>query len=98
AEHSDVEERFGTKYLRVRHPAGLLFEMIEESGDGRNPWTTTQIPPAAATRGFFGAVLSVRDVREQETFFVDALGFRKAGVDGPYHRFEVPGSRAGRDV
>ena len=31
AEHSGVQERFGTKYLRVRHPAGLLFEMIEES-------------------------------------------------------------------
>jgi glyoxalase family protein len=43
-------------------------------------------------------VLSVRDVREQESFFVDALGFRKVGVDGPYHRFEVPGSGPGRTV
>jgi glyoxalase family protein len=98
AEHSDVQERFGAKYLRVRHPAGLLFEMIEESGDGRNPWTTTQVPRDAGTRGFFGAVLSVRDVREQESFFVDALGFQKVGVDGPYHRFEVPGTGPGRIV
>jgi glyoxalase family protein len=98
AEHSGVQERFGTKYLRVRHPAGLLFEMIEERGDNRNPWTTTQIPRDAGTRGFFGAVLSVRDVREQESFFVDALGFEKVGVDGPYHRFEVPGTGAGRIV
>ena len=98
AEHSGVQERFGTKYLRVRHPAGLLFEMIEESGDDRNPWTTTQIPRDAGTRGFFGAVLSVRDVREQESFFVDALGFQKVGVDGPYHRFEVPGTGPGRIV
>ena len=44
AEHSGVQERFGTKYLRVQHPAGLLFEMIEESGDTRNPWTTTADP------------------------------------------------------
>jgi glyoxalase family protein len=98
AEHSGVQERFGSKYLRVRHPAGLLFEMIEESGDNRNPWTTTQIPRDAGTRGFFGAVLSVGDVREQESFFVDALGFQKVGVDGPYHRFEVPGTGAGRMV
>jgi glyoxalase family protein len=98
AEHSGVLERFGTKYLRVRHPAGLLFEMIEESADKRNPWTTTEIPRDAGTRGFFGAVLSVRDVSDQESFFVDALGFRKVGVDGPYHRFEVPGPGPGRVV
>ncbi len=98
AEHSGVQERFGTKYLRVRHPAGLLFEMIEESGDNRNPWMTKEISRDVGTRGFFGAVLSVRDVREQESFFVDALGFRKVGVDGPYHRFEVPGTGPGRIV
>jgi glyoxalase family protein len=98
AEHSGVQERFGTKYLRVRHPVGLLFELIEEGGDNRNPWTTTQIPRDAGTRGFFGAVLSVRDAREQESFFVEALGFQKVGVDGPYYRFEVPGTGPGRVV
>jgi glyoxalase family protein len=98
AEHSGVQERFGAKYIRVRHPAGLLFEMIEDASDQRNPWTTKQVSRDAATRGFFGAVLSVRDVRDQESFFVDALGFRKVGVDGPYHRFEVPGTGAGRIV
>ena len=97
-EHSGVQERFGAKYLRVRHPAGLLFEMIEESGDKRNPWTTKEVSRDVGTRGFFGAVLSVRDVLEQESFFVDALGFRKVGVDGPYHRFEVPGTGPGRVV
>ena len=98
AEHSGVQERFGAKYLRVRHPAGLLFELIEESGDNRNAWATSQIPRDAGTRGFFGAVLSVRDAREQESFFVEALGFQKVGVDGPYHRFEVPGTGPGRIV
>jgi glyoxalase family protein len=98
AEHSGMQERFGTPYLRVRHPAGLLFEVIEEAGDTRTPWTTTQVSKDVATRGFFGAVLSVRDVRDQEAFFTEALGFRKVGVDGPYHRFEVPGSGPGRIV
>jgi len=98
AENSGVQERFGTKYLRVRHPAGLLFEVIEERDDTRNPWTTTTISKDVGTRGFFGAVLSVRDVREQESFFIDALGFAKVGVDGPYHRFEVPGTGPGRVI
>ena len=98
AEHSGVQDRFGAKYLRVRHPAGLLFEMIEDGADHRHPWTTSEIPRDAGTRGFFGAVLSVRDAREQESFFVDALGFQKVGIDGPYYRFEVPGTGPGRII
>jgi glyoxalase family protein len=39
--------------------------------------------------GFHGPVLSVREIPEQERFFVEALGFRKTGEDGAYHRFEV---------
>jgi glyoxalase family protein len=88
-EHSGVQERFGAKFLRFRHPAGLLFEVVENATDTRNPWTTKEVSKDVATRGFLGAVLSVRDVRDQESFFVEALGFRKVGVDGPYHRFEI---------
>ena len=73
---------------------GCSFEMIEEASDQRNPWTTTQISRDVGTRGFFGAVLSVRDVREQESFFVDALGFRKVGVDGPVPSIRNAGNRS----
>ena len=91
-EHSGVQERFGAKFLRFRHPAGLLFEVVEDATDKRNPWTTKEVSKDVATRGFLGAVLSVRDVRDQESFFVEALGFwTKTGVDGPYHRFEIAG-------
>lgn len=89
AEHSGIQERFGRKYVRVRHPAGLLFEVMEEPADARNAWTTKQVSRDVGTRGFFGAVLSVRDVRDQEQFFTEALGFTKVGVDGPYHRFQA---------
>jgi glyoxalase family protein len=89
AEHSGVQERFGRKYVRVRHPAGLLFEVMEEAADARNAWTTKQVSKDVATRGFFGAALSVRDVSLQEQFFTEALGFTKVGVDGPYHRFQA---------
>ena len=88
-EHSGVQERFGRKYVRVKHPAGLLFEVMEEPADTRNAWTTKEVSKDVATHGFFGAVLSVRDVRDQEQFFIEALGFTKVGVDGPYHRFQA---------
>jgi glyoxalase family protein len=90
AEHGEVLERFGTKYVRVRHPAGLTFEVVE-AADPRRPWTTPRVGADVATRGFFGAVFSVRDVEDVEPFLIDALGMTKVGVEGAYHRFEVRG-------
>ena len=97
-EHSGKQERFGAPYIRVRHPAGLLLEVVEEPADCRRPWTTREITSDVGTRGFFAAVLSVRDVCEQESFLVDAFGLRKLGVDGRYHRFEIPGGGPARII
>src|SRR5262252_3774467 len=88
-EHSGVQVRFGQSFIRFKHPSGLLLEVIEDAGDTRAGWTTDQIDAEAAARGFHGPVLSVREVEEEERFFIEALGFRKTGVDGPYHRFEI---------
>jgi glyoxalase family protein len=92
--HSGIEERFGRQYVRVQHPAGLLFEVVEATSNLK-PWVTGEIGADVAARGFFGAVMSVRSIEEQEQFLVEALGFRKLGVDGAYHRFETPGGGAG---
>jgi glyoxalase family protein len=43
-------------------------------------------------------VLSVREVAETERFFTEALGFRKTGVDGKYHRFETGAGGANKTV
>ena len=86
----DVNERFGARFVRATHPAGQAFELME-ADDPRRPWTTCTIGADVAARGFHAAVLSVREVAEAEQFFVDALGFRKVGVDGAYHRLALPG-------
>jgi len=96
-ENSGIQERFGQAFVRFRHPSGLQFEVLEEE-DKRVGWTTDEITKDVATRGFHGAVLSVREVGETERFFVDALGFRKTGVDGAYHRFEIGKGGAARTV
>ncbi len=88
-EHSEPQERFGQSFIRLRHPSGLLMEVIEDADDARAGWTTGEIGADVAARGFHGPVLSVRETAEQERFFVEALGFRKTGTDGAYHRFEV---------
>lgn len=97
-DHGPIEERFGQKFIRFRHPAGLYFEMIEEKDDNREAWSTDEINPSVGVRGFHGAVLSVRDVPEQERFLTEALGFRKTGVDGKYHRFEIGGGGANKTL
>jgi len=96
--HDGIEERFGQKFIRFDHPAGLSFEMIEDPADNRDPWTTDEIGGSEAVRGFYGVVLSVREVEEEERFFVDALGFRKTGEEGPFHRFETGAGGANRTM
>jgi glyoxalase family protein len=85
-----VGERFGMRFVRARHPAGQTFELME-ADDPRRPWTTVAVDGDVATRGFYAAVLSVREIAEAEQFFVEALGFRKVGDDGSFHRLALPG-------
>jgi glyoxalase family protein len=87
--HAGVKERFGQPFVRFEHPSGLQLEVIEDAADKRKGWTTPEITPDVSMRGFHGPVLSVREIPEQERFYVEALGFRKTGEDGAYHRFEV---------
>jgi len=97
-EQEPVAERFGQSFIRFKHPSGLQFEVIEDKDDRREPWTTPQIELSEAVHGFHGSVLSVREIPETERFFVDALGFRKTGVDGAYHRFETGTGGANKTV
>lgn len=93
-----VAERFGQKFIRFRHPAGLEFEVLEDAADKRAGWKTPEIGPDTAIHGFHGAVLSVRETGETERFFEDALGFRKTGQEGPYHRFETGSGGANKTI
>jgi glyoxalase family protein len=96
--HGAARERFGQRTLSFTHPAGLEFEMIEDAGDARAPWTTTEIGFAVAARGFHSVAMSVRDVEEQDHFLTIGLGFRKSGTDGAYARYEIAGGGAGKTI
>jgi glyoxalase family protein len=86
------------KFIRFQHPAGLAFEVLEEANDNREGWTTDQVGSGEALKGFFGTILSMREVAESERFFSEALGFRKTGQEGPYHRFETGAGGPGRTL
>lgn len=63
--------------------------MIEDPRETRAGTAVEGIGEAESARGFHSATFSVREIAEDEWFLVEALGFRKTGVDGKYHRFEV---------
>src|SRR5580658_9051855 len=96
--HTGIQERFGQKFIRFNHPSGIQLEVIEDNADKRTGWTTKEVSADVTTHGFHGPVLSVREVAETERFFIDALGFRKTGTEGNYHRFEVGDGGAARTV
>ena len=97
-EQEPAAERFGQSFIRFTHPSGLQFEVIEDKDDQRKGWKTPEIGLGEAVHGFHGSVLSVREIPETERFFIDALGFRKTGVDGAYHRFETGTGGANKTV
>ena len=96
--HGGVQSRFGQSFIRFTHPAGLAYEVLEDAADKREGWTTPEIAQDTAVRGFHGTVLSVREIPETERFLQEALGFRKTGVDGQYHRFETGTGGANKTV
>ncbi len=87
--HAGIGTRFSQKVLPFSHPAGLEFEMVEDAKDHTEGWTTPEIGKDVAVRGFHNVVMAVRDLEEQERFFVDGLGFTKAGTEGAYTRFNI---------
>ena len=96
--HRHIHERFGQAFLHFAHPAGLEIEVIEDPGETRDGWSTDEIGQAESVRGFHGPLLSVREIDEEERFFIEALGFRKTGVDGAYHRYEIGKGGAGKTL
>ncbi|MEP7353582.1 MAG: VOC family protein [Acidobacteriota bacterium] len=96
--HQGIAERFGYKFIRFTHPSGLGFEVMEDPNDKRVGWVTPEVAQDTAIRGFHGSVLSVREVSETSRFFEEALGFKKSGEEGAYHRFETGAGGANKTV
>jgi glyoxalase family protein len=96
--HTGIQERFGARSIKVTHPAGLELEVVENPGDTRRP---------VDDAGDFGRRGDSRLLRRHH---VDArrrragdvsrarARFRKVGVEGAYHRFEIPNGGPDRTI
>ncbi|SEA75904.1 ring-cleaving dioxygenase [Rubrimonas cliftonensis] len=89
----DGEAPFGDAAALFADPDGLLFALVETE-DARAPWTTPEIDPAIAIRGFRGVTLSLSDgagVGEVLRLFGYAWEATAPGLT----RWRLPGSAAG---
>jgi glyoxalase family protein len=96
--NSGVTQRFGQSLIHFHHPAGLEFEVIGDSKDKREGWTTDEIEEKNSVKGFHSVTMSVRDRIEHERFLVDAIGFRKTAEDARYQRFEIADGGSGKTI
>jgi glyoxalase family protein len=91
-------ERFGETRIQFEHPCGVLFELIGNDADTREPCTTTDIAAEFAIRGVHGITVSLRDVVDSIDFMQQALGFKYTGHEGASHRFETQAGGPGKTV
>jgi hydroquinone 1,2-dioxygenase/2,6-dichloro-p-hydroquinone 1,2-dioxygenase/glyoxalase family protein len=96
---TETRERFGQKYLAFQHPdCGVDFEVVEVPDDSRAPWKSSYVPKEYAVRGFHSWTASVHELGDMESFLNEAWEFKKVGIDGIFHRYEVAGGGPARII
>lgn len=86
--YAPVQERFGEQYIQLEDRDGLLLNLVAPAAtDSRKPWTTGDLTAEAATRGFHGIVLTVRQVTPTARVLTDLLGYRLRAQEGNRYRF-----------
>jgi glyoxalase family protein len=86
--HSEINERFGEKYLAFEDPDGLNINLIASGAqDDREPWTTDQISSKYAIKGFHSVTLMLRSIKPTGTILTEIFGYRPLQQEGDRTRF-----------
>jgi glyoxalase family protein len=93
--HGDIAERLGEAYLPFEDPDGLKFDLIvSKSSDQRIAWTTPEVGPDAATKGFHSVTLTLRSIKPTAAILTDIFGYELKEQEGNRFRF-IPAAGAG---
>lgn len=82
-----VMERFGEEVLAFDDPHGLNLELVEREAGETNTWTTGEITPQFAIKGFAGATLYSTNPSETAKLVEEIMGLEVVGQEGDYIRF-----------
>jgi glyoxalase family protein len=81
-------ERFGESLLSFQDPDGLHIDLIvPEKRDSRIPWETDEVKTDAATRGFYNATLTLKDIKATAEILTDVFGYTMLKQEGRRYRF-----------
>ncbi|WP_150283500.1 ring-cleaving dioxygenase [Rummeliibacillus sp. TYF-LIM-RU47] len=82
-----IAERFGEEVLAFDDPHGLHLELVEREAGETNTWTTGEITPQYAIKGFAGATLYSANPSETAMLVEEIMGLEVVGQEGDYIRF-----------
>jgi hypothetical protein len=66
--HTGIQEGFGQKVIYMKRPAGLGFEVMEDSRDTRKGWKAGDVPAEASAVGFNTSTFSVGKWKRKTAF------------------------------
>lgn len=84
-------ERFGEKYIQFVDPHGLLLEIVEREEGAENQWSTSEIIPSVAIKGFGGATLLSSNPEKTAELLEKVMGLDLVGREGDFLRFRAIG-------
>ncbi|NIG54823.1 ring-cleaving dioxygenase [Chitinophaga sp. Cy-1792] len=85
---TEVNERFGEKFLSFTDPDGLQLTMVEPAKvDTRSGWTTAEVNKDVATKGFHSTTLMLRSIEPTAKILTDIFGYELQSQEGNRYRF-----------
>ncbi len=92
-------QRFGEKILQFNHPeCALVFELVEDAADTREPFKSPYVPEKYAIRGFHSWTVALRDAEDMHYFLNEGWNYNKAATDGAFTRYQVGKGGAAHQV
>lgn len=85
---SEVTERMGEVCLPFQDSDGLNIGLIAaQNSDDRQPWSTSEVGAAVATRGFHSVTLTLREIAPTAEILTDVFGYRLLRQEGNRYRY-----------
>ncbi|ALX49103.1 ring-cleaving dioxygenase [Lentibacillus amyloliquefaciens] len=84
-------ERFGETYLEFADVHGLQLELVEREGGELNNWTSGDVTPEIAIKGFGGATLLSTNPERTKRTLHEVLGLNKVAEEDDLARFQSYG-------
>jgi glyoxalase family protein len=91
-------ELLGERRLRLHHPDGIEYQLVEVGVDERLPWTGGDVPAAAGVRGVHSVTVCTRETEELEMFLHEGMGLRTRDTDGAVTSYTMADGVAGQVV